>query len=247
MIKQEDFDTFFELLKDCNPVYYENLVSINSGGDLGFRICYGKYTNSNSFSYRMKEFLTEIVFDYKKRISLKELQNNYINVLVEELQKVLDSFKIVKIREQEFWFQDTARLIPHDPDKKEYKIESIKEEYFHEIVRFSNIRHSLAEQFLTKLNDLINNSSVQSIKLKLKLSVADIALLFWLLDEEKLIHYKHKTELYRFIANNFQTDLVENISEASFKNKFLTPETSAIDKLDPLFVSLRQRLRNILK
>jgi len=82
-------------------------------------------------------------------------------------------------------------------------------------------------------------------KLKLNMSVPDIALLFRLLDEEKLLMYTYKTEIYQFIASSFKTEKKEEISSASVKNKFLSPDNTSIKNLDALLVNLRQHLKKI--
>jgi len=82
-------------------------------------------------------------------------------------------------------------------------------------------------------------------KLKLNMSVPEIALLFRLLDEEKILNYKYKTDIYRFIASSFKTEKQDEISEASIKNKFISPDDTSIRNIEIFLANLRQHLKKI--
>jgi hypothetical protein len=109
---------------------------------------------------------------------------------------------------------------------------------------FSVIKH----KGLCSLEEILlfNISEASTLnKLKLNLSVPEIALLFRLLSDEQKIISSTKSEIHRFIANSFQTKKQSDLSVASIKNKFDTPESNALTNIDALLVNLRQQLKKI--
>lgn len=62
------------------------------------------------------------------------------------------------------------------------------------------------------------SSITDSPKLKTTLTVPQLAYFFKLLMDEKLLVFKHKTEVYNFIAANFSTKKLTSISADSIKN-----------------------------
>lgn len=72
--------------------------------------------------------------------------------------------------------------------------------------------------------DLIEFDRNRIKPIKLDLSVPQLALMFRLLLENKLIDAKEKTELYNTISKAFATKASSSISQSSLKNKFNAPE-----------------------
>jgi hypothetical protein len=112
-----------------------------------------------------------------------------------------------------------------------------------ECTLFSEAKYNALE----KLENYINTETpIQYVnKLKINLSVADISLFFRLLYDENILEVDNNTDLYRFIAQSFTSKQSDNISDKSVKNKFLTPDSTAISNLNALLVNLRTHLKNI--
>jgi hypothetical protein len=123
--------------------------------------------------------------------------------------------------------------------------ESIQNDFYNYIlIRNANETKNFINEQLGKLKS--NNQQIMTNnKLKTKLTVPQLALLFKLLDDEKLFDIKTKTELHKFISNNFQTKKQENISESSVKNKMDTPEATALEFWDETLLHLRQQVQKI--
>jgi hypothetical protein len=83
--------------------------------------------------------------------------------------------------------------------------------------------------------------STASNKLKVNLSVNDLTTLFRLLDEinPNIFNYKSKTELIRFITNNFITKATDNLSESSVSSKFYNLEDSSLYKWERYFSDMQ--------
>lgn len=178
---------------------------------------------------------------------------NYYNTFM-ELESLFDNYEIHN--KQVFLFKKfsiTYSTISKETDKEEvieYKIDfnAIRnkntlitlENYSFELKNFLELIIQRLESFLNIPLDAVNIH-----KLLINLSVSDIALMYRLFDEEKLINYKHRTEIYKYISTTLQTPVQQNISESSVKNKFLTPDIAAIEKLKTLFTNLKIQLQKI--
>jgi len=251
MLKEEDFNRFFNTLKDSSPIYAVNFTGYDED-DLEFRIVFSGYISSDTFIKSMSNSISNVLFSLKRGKALDEFGYDYIKVLKDELYQTIDSFKRITVRNTEFWFQEMSTIYFQEiaakatkEKKNYYTINTIEEQYFHQIVAFSNARYELCNIFLEGLDKISNDFTSAENKLELKLSVADLALLFRLLDEEKLIQYKYKTDIYRFIANSFKTEKQPNISDASVKNNFLSPDNTSINNIEILLANLKFQLKKI--
>jgi len=90
-----------------------------------------------------------------------------------------------------------------------------------------------------KINPL-NQTKQPQYKMKTKLTVPQLSYLFRALNDNKLIDITNKTDLFKFIADSFQTKASDDISWQSVKNKFDTPEFKAVEFWDEKFLHLRQ-------
>lgn len=77
-------------------------------------------------------------------------------------------------------------------------------------------------------------------KIKTNLSVSQLAFMFRALFDNKIIPASNKTELFKTIAEVFQTKGKDDPSKNSIKNKFDTPDTNAVEFWDEKFLHLKQ-------
>jgi len=84
---------------------------------------------------------------------------------------------------------------------------------------------------------------VTSAKLKSTLNVGQLSYLFKLLMEEGLLEYKHKTDVYRFIATNFETKKASIISTDSIKNQMDNPDYKNIDVMQEKILHILQAIK----
>ncbi|WP_372772354.1 hypothetical protein [Mangrovibacterium sp.] len=82
------------------------------------------------------------------------------------------------------------------------------------------------------------SEEVPKFKLNTSLSVAELAYLFKALHEYGIIESKTKTDIYRFVCENFSSKQKDTIQEKSFANKFINPEFNAIDRWQEIFYNL---------
>ena len=264
-LKDYSPENILDVLRDRNPVYKikwnmqysKELAKELKDSGLGelqeYSLDFNGYNSAASFDRDFQKLVENLIFDYKKKKSQKELNSDYFQAILDEINTADSSFTKLNSRDKEFYFQPDASIyISEGPGNyTDYTIETIEDKYFKEIAEISDTKYNLIQKLKAALEELVVSeentaSNPESIKkLSLKLSVPEIALLFRLLDDEKLISYKHKTEIYRHIATTLQTEKQDNISESSIKNKFLSTDNTALKNLDAILANLRHHLKKI--
>lgn len=203
---------------------------------------------------------THSIYSFRKSLSLlsrsitmglNNLELNNLIYLKNILKENLHNNKEFSIDDKTFYLQNEIEvyfLHIEDAEITKINLEDLSIENLNIIQEFRQLKDTVLQNLIKSIDDHLekkNSMSLNHEKLEIKLSVGDIALLFRLLDEENLITYKHKTEIYKHIAETLKTEKQNNISEASIKNKFLSPDNSSIKNLDFLLINLRQHLKKI--
>jgi hypothetical protein len=244
MEKTNPFDLFLEIVR--NRSYTIDLVQWKHLGE--FPITHSSFDHPSKLKAALVSYINQILFSSNENkqeiIYLKSVITNY-----------LEDFEEKSINGKKYFLQANFKVneLDYDFGPQEYfskEIDTLKidNELLDHIQTYSRIKHQQSIGLIDKINEKLRtyeNGNEQICKLQLKLSVPEIALLFRLLDDEKLINSKHKTEIYKHIATTLKTEKQENISEASIKNKFLSPDTKAIENLKILLTNLKIRLNNI--
>jgi hypothetical protein len=261
-----DSQNVLDVLLNKNPVFliswnmfYSEEVAEefkNSGDGIivqDYNFDFYGYNSHFLFEKDFVEGINQIIYDFKIKKSLNKLTIEYFQVLVDELELAKSSFELINVRNNEFHYQGGAKIIWSDGpgDNEEKTLDSLEEKFFEEIRKISEFKYEMTKELIDSLNEITISNNVSNVestnlrKLELKLSVADIALLFRLFDEEGLINYKYQTEIYRHIASTMSTERQTNISEASVKNKFLTTDNTAIGNLNALLTNLKIQLNKL--
>jgi hypothetical protein len=184
----------------------------------------------------------------------------YLNTILSDLNEQQKLFRKYKIKNKEYFlFKNFIISYIHiEPLTKDEKQVTDKRISFQSITNKRTLKtlenyslefNNLLEQLKEIIQSQTKNFPLQNFipKLGTQLTVSELALLFRLLDEEKIFNNRHKTDIYRFIVDSFESVKQKQISESSIKNKFLTPEISAIEKIKTLLTNLKiqlQRLEN---
>lgn len=93
------------------------------------------------------------------------------------------------------------------------------------------------------INSNTSQPSKPKKKLKTNLTVVEIAYLFRVLYDKKIIDSKYKTHIYKFIAENFSSKEKDDISPKSLKNAFDTPDYNTIDFWQEKFTHFMQKAK----
>lgn len=265
----EKFKDFLEILLDSSPVYiistfgvYDEATGVTTEE---YFLIYHEYSDSLYFRSFLNNEKVKFIIELKNQLSSGKVRNKYVQNLREELEKCINSFYVFDSNNIEYKIQKDAILNDHrlQNNVKEVNPNNIPKSFLKDFLNFNQYKFELITSLIQELSLLeqtypevlpshtepstINTEEqpIEKKKLNVNLSVSDVALLFRLLDEEKVLSYTYKTDIYRFIANSFITERQDEISEASVKNKFLSPDNTSIRNLDVLLVNLKQHLKKI--
>ncbi len=164
-------------------------------------------------------------------------------------------FNIHEVKEQ-------LKLLPDFADKYAYLLEA-KTGYLQNKPTFSittivpfDVQIDLEIEKLRQLEELIStslppqlpppNEEAPASKIKINLSVAELAYFFRAMYDLDLIPRQYKTEVCKFIAASFQTKQSGDISWRSVKNHFDAPMPKAVDTCYEKFVHLMQKAKKDL-
>ena len=167
------------------------------------------YSSSSSLKRDAEKMVESLIFNYKKKKSQNELNGEYFQAILDEMELAASTYEKKNVKGKEFHYQSQSKIYLSDSpgNYSDYTIETIDDIYFEQIIEVSDTKYNLIKKLKTALEELIlsdepaSSNSESLKKLTLKLSVPEIALLFRLLDDEKLVEYKHKTEIYRHKIN----------------------------------------------
>lgn len=252
-----DFDKVTEkalgLLVDEYPIYEIDFDRSNKFHDETLFVYYGGISGAKAVIRFLNRFIGDYMPEMKKRKLLGVISNDYIEVVTSQLKNTLLSYELVDINNQKFYYQKNATIKMFEPGMPEFIIEDVDEAIFEDIVRISQTRYEITNKLKLGLDELLQiektdmntESTTSHSKLGINLSVPEIALLFRLLDEENIVAYKHKTEMYRHIANTLKTAKQDSISESSVKNKFLSPDNTAITNMKVLLTNMKIALNKL--
>jgi len=87
------------------------------------------------------------------------------------------------------------------------------------------------EEYRNQLNQQSALPTVKSDKLKTSLSVSQLVYAFRVFNEMGLINVKNQMDLFKFIADNFQTPNTEEISLRSLRSKYYSIDPSTKEAL----------------
>lgn len=253
-------DDFFELLLDQDPCYLIDIEEVYDDRDQIIEInnilSYKEFNSPGKYKSESLKKGLEIIYQFNIDID-DNGKVEYLKNRLERLKLELKNFSNIIINNYEFPCHNYAYVNDYykyiSSEKKE-DLKSLSEWKIKEFIAYNQYRIEIIQFVIEKMESLLSISNVEppiglvskgNSKLVMSISVSDIALLFRLLDEEGILDYKHRTEIYRFISSCIQSLNQDQISEASIKNKFLSPDNTAISNIDALLVNLRQRLKKI--
>ncbi|MDN3551010.1 hypothetical protein [Mucilaginibacter aquaedulcis] len=216
-----------------------------------------------NLQYLKKEILENLIFlseparkAYLKRIkfSCDELMEN-AHTPLQGLDNWLEQYETSlweAVDEHPFINTELNKILASEP-------ETFKESFEPEVNKFSAlIRQNFynyfygyyLEQALAFINEQDDrgqpsNTENQAISLKLRstLTVSQLSYLFKLLMDEGLFDYKHKAEVYKFIASGFETRKSSEISADSVKNHMDSPELKNIEVIHEKVLHLMQLIK----
>lgn len=161
-------------------------------------------------------------------------------IVLQGIQESKEEFQLIDIGDEKRIFQNNY-LIQEIPNSsfESLTVKNTAHWGMDILLDFCRIKYDSLE----RLESIILSNGKE--KLKTKFSVGDLSLLFRLLKDEGLIDTKNNAELYRFISTSFSTKSSDSISDKSIKNKFLTPDNTAIVNMKILLANLKNALNKL--
>lgn len=206
-----------------------------------------KKKNNHEFSSDLEQLKNKAIFYIQ--LTFAEHKGNAVFILTDAIQKLVEienGFNKITFNSEEHNWHDAITLV-NDSTQEKLDQSKLTAPQIEKISKILDLQKKAVSEVIHAYENATSllTGTPSVFKLKTTLSVNELALLFRLLDTEKLFTYIHKTELFRFISSSFNTAKQDNISEASIKNKFLSPDYTALSNLDALLVNLRQNLKKI--
>lgn len=191
-----------------------------------------------------------------------EPDKNLINSLLEEEGKdfganskklliITDkSEKLKEILTKEIESNDFSRYkLKFEDEQNEGLTEHLKERLLKHIKKEKQFIEGILERVMViksiypaTMNEKVVTKNIERVKSKL--SIKELALLFKLLSEEAL-EVNNKSALSRSVTTMFYTDKSPDPSAKSFKNHYDTPEDATKKSLDTILVNMRHRLQKL--
>ncbi|AHW62148.1 hypothetical protein SAMN05444285_12368 [Draconibacterium orientale] len=234
-------DHFLVFLKEHQKFKFTQVADEQGEYHLGIEFKKGKsdFNRINRKKIDVIYYFQDIFVEYDENAFIKTEHE------IIELDELRKNFYEKTFEGKSYWWHKNVAI---EKDLDDYLVKPQLSFFHHEYI--SNIilsQKKAVDEILesyAKISSSFRSKSNQQ-KTKIKLSVGELALLFRLLKEEGLFEYKYETEIYRLIANTFSTKIQENISEASIKNKFLSPDNTSIKNIHILLTNLKTKLKNI--
>jgi len=251
--KVEDLGEYSEIIKELKPtdllMNFENkYYTINS------------IPSSILFWVKINDILSNLKNEINQNIEnklYKHQKYEYISELIYEIEKINKKYNLEIPADSEFQIYKMLNKEIICPDEFKYSLKryidgSVLLNISNICVIIKNILVDFIEFLNHKLKVIeflpdVKIDEIQKNKLKTNLSVPEIAYLFYSLIKLKpnLFDYKHETEIYRFISNNFTSKKSAEISEISLKKCFNSPEINEIEFWETHYRTLITNLMNL--
>ena len=209
----------------------ENIVSEwDKGGDLFL------YISRVEWKKAMVQWKLQAIIE---NLFLKLNQKTYsIDRLRQEMEK-LSTYQ----EQQVFLIERKSEYLQNKPLQIIGPTIPFEEQLDLEIARISELRKM--EQL--KAENQIYPAAMPGFKLETNMSVPELAYFFKVLMEAGIITVTNKTDLFKFIANNFTTKQTSDISWKSIKNCFDSPPRRAIESWNSQFIRMSRITKNELE
>ena len=167
-----------------------------------------------------------------------EFIKNHLSGIETYQEKKLELHRYIKTVKQ-IPIQNKESYIPENKSLKKHILKWLKEEL--------TFVDKILEQSVTLQIPSPNTPiEVPKEKLNINLTIPEIALLFRLMVETKLIQTSTRTQIFDFITDNLKTESSENLSKASIKNKFYSPENTSFESVEKVLIIMLEVLKRDL-
>lgn len=165
--KQERIEEVTKTLTNNFPIFH---FEISPPDFVEYNLLYYGTSGSNSFKNIFGRKVDDLILELKMDKLKNEIKNDYVNLLIDELKKTINSFELKNINGREFYFQTNASITLYDGYKQYLTIENMPEDLFDEVVRASQLKYDYTLRFIDGLKEILH-SDKQNEKEERELSV----------------------------------------------------------------------------
>lgn len=122
-----------------------------------YNLKYKGYLCPHSFKNSFGQKVDELIFLLKKQKNSNNVTNKDIQLIIDELSKAIETFKLLKLRDKEFQFQSEATICIYDGLMNYSKIEEIDEDFFNRIVLTSQSKYDHTIRLIKGLKEILEN------------------------------------------------------------------------------------------
>lgn len=249
-------DDFFELLFDNDPHFeddVEEFYDLSNNLHMISYIRYKEFNKSDDYNSTMLFKCRKVLLQYKTDHALNKINNQYLEGYLDDLKLERDNFIMQSIIDREIFIHKKAYITSQfiDPLRDE-KIDLTKSKdgkLINEFEAYNKFRYDIIQFMIAEIEKTIGRSKgFESDFERLELnnsSMADIALLFRLLEENKVFTAKYKTHIFRVIQNSFKGSDKSTFNEGSIKNAFNEPDPNSVKNVEFLLANMKSQLKKI--
>lgn len=216
--------------------------------------------NPSTYKYRLNHFevfmrktllneLTKKTIFRMKSLSNSDIQE-YLTASLAQFTSHRPWARLENIKAMfwtQFWHPKTPPTVSIDMNKEYYMyfMHSYRgyERYFRDYKEAIELIAQDFENGFLETAESQQPSDAPKFKLNTNLTVAELAYLFRVLYEKGIIESKNKTDICRFVCENFSSKQKDTIQEKSLYNRFNNPEYNAIDHWQEIFYQLGEKAR----
>lgn len=254
---EEKFEGFFKIIFDSEPIFnYEYLDifdDINTRVGFTYIFRYHSFTNPEKFRLQLIKDKTALLLDLKLKLSKQETNKGYIFTLIDEFKKIKDDFGVYPFNGTEYPIHKNTIIfdISVAPIVAKITIEKLNEidnNYRRDILDFNKYRYQIIETLIQELESLVDSFPDNPMiieKLKINLSIPELALFFKLLIDEGLFEAKKTQALARIISQSFETKESKNNSPKQISNNFYEGHPDKVyEEIKGIVLRLSQHLND---
>lgn len=248
-----NIDEFFEILLDHVPQYIESDDEYYDDADkwhMIFIIEYKEFKSPNDYYIDIQNRSRKILMHFRREHAKNNINDQYVEGYLEELYFEKNNFVMRNMNGKEYLCHENAYCTAsYDLDDKKKPLEELNTDWMIESIRLYNeYRYDIINYLISGFEKILKKPAVEnsnSEKLDLNVTIGDIALLFRLLNENKVFLAKHNTHIYRLINNSFKISGRDSFNEGSIKNAYNDPDPNSVKNLEILLANMKASLKKI--
>ena len=248
------FEEFFNVLFETEQNFQVKTKQIYDENGKLYDVIELLFYNDFENPYQLRHFLAkykdEFVFDISLKMSLGSVNNRFIMNYISRLEEAEELFSVSSNDSGDYMVHKSSIIVDFTlfPEVKTIKPIDLDIHNYKLFLEFNQYKYNNIKTLIEALESLISPAgSPAKDKLKLNLAVDEIALLFRLLMDEKIILEEDNTKISNFIITSFSSKRMDTISFDSIYNRIYGDfETKNINTIDTTLKNMLLHLQKMM-